>query len=132
MGPDALGEVGVGAGDVDRDGAGWGSDVLDGGDWFFVQIGVDELVADAQEFGGAEAPFVASADEHGVLEGEFESAVDDVEAGVGAEGDLADGCGGWLDAVEAGVGSPVVLGLPVGVGFEAGDGEGHQQVAWGE
>ena len=93
MGPDAFGKICVGAGDVEGDGAGWGCDVFDGGDWFFVEIGIDQTIANAQQFGGAESPFVASADQHGVFEGEFESAVDDIEAVVGADGDLADGGG---------------------------------------
>lgn len=93
MGPDAFGEVGVGAGDVDRGGTDLGIDAFESRDWFFVEIGVDETVADVQQLGGAESPLVGTADEHRVFEGEFESAVDDIETIVGAEGDLADGGG---------------------------------------
>ena len=78
---------------MDRNGSDLGIDAFESRDWFFVEIGVDKAIADAQQFGGTETPFVGSADEHGVFESEFESAVDDIEAVVGAEGDLADGGG---------------------------------------
>ena len=94
MGPGTFGKIGVGAGDVNRDGSDMGVDAFESRDWFFVEIGIDKTVPDAQQFGGTESPFVGSADEHGVLEGEFQSAVDDIETVVGAEGNLADwgGC----------------------------------------
>ena len=75
--------------------------MFDGGDLFFVEIGIDELVADLELLGGTEAPFIGSADEHGVFKGEFESTVDDIETVVCAEGDLADGrlrCAGIFEA----------------------------------
>ena len=80
MGPDTLGKIGVCAGDVEGDGAYACVDAFEGGDGFFVELGVDEVIADLEKLGGAESPFAGSADEHGVFEGEFESAVDDIEA----------------------------------------------------
>ncbi len=101
MSPSPFGQVGVGAGDVEGDGAYLGVDSFEGGYGFFVEIGVDEAVADPEQLGRAESPLVGSADEHGVFEGEFESSVDDIEAVVGAQGELADGCGSWLSIFDA-------------------------------
>ena len=86
---------------MEGDGADLGVDAFEGGDGFFVEISVDEAITDPDQLGGAESPSIVTADEHGVFEGEFESAVDDIEAVVGAEGDLADRGLCWAGIFEA-------------------------------
>ncbi len=129
MDPGPVGQVGVGSGDGDRHGADAAGDAFDGGDEFFVEIGRDEVVAEAEQVGRAEAPCIITAGEEGVLEGHLDAAIDDEEAVVLAERDLRHP--GLADAgvVEAFGGLPVVLGAEGGIDFEPGDGHREDLVA---
>lgn len=121
MDPHPVGQVGVGAGDGDRRGADAAGDAFDRCDRFFVQIGRDEHVAEAEQVGRAEAPCIITTDEEGVLEGHLDAAIDDEETVMLAERDLR-----YLGLADAGVveaigGLPVVLGAERCIDLEPGD-----------
>lgn len=132
MDPDALGEEGVRAGDVDGHGAGGGVDSGDRIDLFLLHLLVDQEVAGMDELGGGEAPLVAAADHEGVLRRRLEAAVDDHEPLVLAELDAGDAGRDGRGAVQAVVREPVVLRAVGYIDLKAGDLDGGHEVAGAE
>ena len=129
MDPGSVGEVGVGAGDDDGRGPDAVGDAFDCGDRLLGEFGGDEVVADAEQVGGAEAPGIVAADEERMFEGRLDAVFDDEEALVLAEGDLRDDGRSDASVIEAFGGLPVVLGAEGRIDFEPGDGHREDLVA---
>lgn len=91
MDPDTIGQVHVRAGHMQRDGGDTAVDPFDGRDHFLREVLTNQMIADAQQFRGAEPSLLVPANEERVLEGRLDAPVNKVEAIVLAEHDAGDG-----------------------------------------
>jgi len=115
------------AGDVDRHSSDATVDALDGLDRFLNKRAVDprcnETIADGQQLRRAESPRLGTSHEKRMLEGCFDSTVDDVEAVVLADAKLRDATRSHAGAFESPRREPFVLRLERHIRLEAG----HEQ-----